>query len=242
MSNRGEVYDLGEVSTESSPSRPVRLEPPRATMPRVTRVQPRPVRRPRESRSSIAGSLSVFVPGTGHMVRGDFGLGLFFISMIAFVGTVAWATLATLPRLTETLELLGHPRAAAAWFLAVLYVCAALLHIANVVSSSTSWEFSSVGGAVHPAVAGAASAVFPGWGQVLNGDRRRAALFMTMLWISGAAWLLVSPPARQILSELRLYLPEPVSVMTTPVVRWTLPAVVWAVAVYDAASRAYGRK
>lgn len=242
MRDHSEVYDLGEVSTASSPSRPVRLEPPQATMPRITRVQPRPVPRPRESRSHVAGSLSVFIPGSGHLVRGDFGLGLFFVTMMAFVGTLGWAILETLPRLTGTLELLGHPRAAAAWFLAALYACAAWLYVASVVSSTPSWEFTSARGDVHPALAGVASAIFPGWGQVLNGDRWRAALFMALLWISGAAWLLVSPQAQELLSELRLYLPEPVRVMTTPVVRWTLPAVVWALAVYDAASRAYGRR
>ena len=242
MSDHSGVYDLGEVNTESSPSRPVQLRPPPAPPPHVTRVAPRSVPQQRESRSNLAGSLSMFVPGSGQMIRGDFGLGLFFVSMLAFIATLGWAIVATLPRLTETLELLGHPSAAAAWFLAGLYVCVVLLHIGSVMSASPTWEFSNVCSAVHPAVAGSASAIFPGWGQVLNGDRRRAALFMTLVWVAGAAWLLVSPPAQHLLSELRLYLPEPVRIMTTPVARWTLPAVVWALAVYDAASRAYGRR
>ena len=64
----------------------------------------------------------------------------------------------------------------------------------------------------------------------LGGDR--------VLWLAGAGWILVSPAAESLMADLRLYLPAWASILATPAVRWTLPAIIWTLAVYDAASRA----
>ena len=95
---------------------------------------------------------------------------------------------------------------------------------------------------VHPIVPALASAVFPGWGQVLNGSYRRACLFVAALWAVGAAWILAMPEVQAHLESIRLYIPDGVMVVTSPMVRYTAPAVVWTLAIYDAASTAAARR
>lgn len=233
MSERTEVYDLGDVGSESN------TEPRRKVPALETRVMPsRTSPRGSGAAYNFAGSLSLFVPGSSQIVRGDFSGGLFFLSCMGFVVALGWAVIATLPRLSETLVVLGQSRAAAMWLLATLYAVAGVLHLACVMNANPSWSVMSPRKGAHPMVAGTASLIFPGWGQILNGDRNRAVLFLALMWVVGAAWLLVSPPVLSLMDQLGLYLPAALSALTTPVARWTLPAVVWSLAIYDAASRA----
>jgi hypothetical protein len=60
----------------------------------------------------------------------------------------------------------------------------------------------------HPVVAGLASALFPGWGQLLSGHRIRAALFVACLWIAAAAWTAVTPSGIALLRELGIEIPR----------------------------------
>ena len=83
-----------------------------------------------------------------------------------------------------------------------------------------------------------ASLVLPGWGQALNGSRVRSVLCLFFLWLTATGWILVSAPAAALLDSLRLHLPAQLEVLTTHAVLWTLPVVVWSLAVYDAASSA----
>jgi len=133
--------------------------------------------------------------------------------------------------------LLDYPAEFAVWSVAGLFVCAAFLHLWSVLGSG-----SSEVRAPHPVICGVASALLPGWGQLLNGHLTRAALFLAGLWVVGAIWLLASPPAAAVLEAQGLYLPTALAYATSSAVRWTLPAVVWSLAVYDAtASAAAGR-
>ena len=184
-------------------------------------------------RFDLPGTLSLFVPGAGHLARGQFKVGLFFLASIGFLATLAWALFGTVDRLAETLVLLGQSRAFGIWALGGIYVVAAGLHVGSVLTLAGRGGF-----APHAVVSGLASLLVPGWGQILNGDRKRAALFLGGLWLVGGAWLLFSPACRDMLAALRLHLPNGLLLLSSPPVRWTLPAVVLALAVYDAASSA----
>jgi hypothetical protein len=231
MSERTEIYDLGDIGSETTePRRPTPTPTPRIVSPTN--------RRGGDVGYNVAGSLSLFVPGSSQIVRGDVAGGFFFLSCFGFVAALGWAVIATLPRLSGTLEVLGQSRAALMWLLGALYAIAGVLHLVCVMSANPQWFVATSLRTVHPVVAGTASTIFPGWGQILNGDRARAVFFLACMWFVGAAWLLVSPPVQTLMAELALYLPAPIHALTSPIARWTLPAVVWSLAIYDAASRA----
>lgn len=185
-----------------------------------------------------AGSLSLFLAGGTHLLRGQTTRGIFFQVTLAFVFALAWAILDSLDRLGPNLSLLGLPAESAVWALGALFFAAALVHVANLVTAPASTG--ALGGrhACHPAIAGAASFLLPGWGQVLSGERHRAIPFVAGLWIVAAAWILVSPAAQTLFAERNLVLPPWLVAFTSPAVRWTLPAVIWALAVHDAVVRA----
>jgi len=183
-----------------------------------------------------AASLSLFVPGGTHLVRTDVPQGLCYLAVTAFLATLAWAVLATLDRLGPTLGLFELRPESPVWILGGLLLAAAAVHVTNVATAPTSPSRKSI--ACHPTVAGVASFVFPGWGQVLNGDRGRAVGFLVGLWVVATAWILAAAPVQSLLAAQNLYLPGPLQMLASPAVRWTLPAVLWTLAVYDAVLRA----
>jgi hypothetical protein len=228
MSGNTTVYDLGEVTlderSQAGPhSRPVRS---RSHFPASA------ASRKSGWLSNLIVSLSIFLPGAAQILRGRFAVGLFFLTGIGCLAASAWAVVTTMTRLTETLPLLGLPPEPAVWSLAILYGLAALLHVAGVLDAGPRSEL----GSPHPVLSGLASALVPGWGQVLNGHARRAALFLGGVWLIGAAWLIDSPPAGELLASLRFYLPPEVRLACAPAMRWSALALLWALSVYDAAA------
>jgi len=240
MGNRSEVYDLGNVDTGVRTARTVQ-GPPTVIRP----VQSRPASSTGFAAAAestmgafdITGNLSLFLPGTGQLARGERAGGLFYISSLGLVAALGWAVIETGERLPRTLEALGLPPETGVWFLGLLYIWAAMLHVGNLAGRGIATE-----PPISPWIAGGLSLVLPGWGQLLNGDRLRAAMFVGGLWIVGAAWLLVSPPAVALFEAQGLHLPPALQTFASPLVRFTLPPVVWALAVYDAAPRAVHRR
>ena len=232
MNDQGSIYDLG--SLDPSPGRPqpdANMHPTR-TMP-LRAATPRPVVRSRPA-FDPAGTLSLFAPGTGQLARGEVGLGFFFMSSLAFMASLGWALVITLDRITATLRVLGFPGAPAVWALTGVFVLAAALHMASILAANPQVETRTP----HPAVAGVASAIVPGWGQILNGSYKRACLFVASLWLIAAIWILASPVVQSSLASLRLFIPPEVLLFCSPAVRFTAPAVVWALSIYDAAATA----
>ena len=233
MSSDEAVFDLGEVDPEYR-------GPRRGVTPSVSRNPRRGERLDRPGAEAgwdgllEAGSVGIalFLPGAGHVLRAQFATGLFFLASIGFLGTLAWALLGTLDRLGPTLALLGLPSAGGVWALGIAFLLAAALHVASVVGAVQD------GSSPGPVVAGVASGLVPGWGQALSGRRWSAALFLTGCWVVVAAWVLVSPPVRALLDTQELALPGALALLSSPVARWSLPAVIWTLAVYDAAVRA----
>jgi len=158
--------------------------------------------------------------------------------MLSFSAVLAWAVLGNMERIAGTLSVLGYPAEFAVWSLFVLYGFAALVHVTSVAGGHDAHD----GGALHPVVVGIASFLVPGWGQLLNGSIKRAAAFVISLWCIGATWLLAAPQTVALLDGQGLFLPEQLAWLTSAALRWTLPAVVWALAVYDAAAGAAARR
>ncbi len=211
-----------------------------------SRRQPRAAREPGPSGglSGVTETLSLFLPGTGQLVLGRGTLGLFFLSMMGFCGTLCWAILTTLDRLGATLPLLGLRITAAFWFIGVVYVMAATVHLSSVLTAAPCPV--SERRNFHPAVSGVASLIVPGWGQVLNGDRVRAGLLLAGVWAVAAIWVVSSSTTLELLN---LHLPVVTALeeaLRRPHVRlmarWTAPIVLWCIAVYDAASSAHSRR
>jgi hypothetical protein len=188
---------------------------------------------------NLGSTLSLFLPGVAPMTRGQLSRGLFFLSAAGFLAALTWALLSTVERLAATFGLFGLPRATGVWALGVVYLVAASLHLASVLSPERPDERDST---LHPAMTGVASALVPGWGQLLNGNRRRAALFVGGLWAAAASWILVSPQLTLLMDSVGVYLPVGWRVFTSPAMRWILPAVIWTLAVYDAATTSIHRR
>ena len=178
------------------------------------------------------------MPGFGHLVRREFRTGLFFLTMTGMVLTVGWALLGMIAPLTLTLTGIGYSRALIVWMLAVLYGVAAALHVASVWSAAVDDEPRL--GRGHPMIASCASMIVPGWGQLINGHRVRGALLLAGLWFLGAAWVLASPAFSGILDSLGLFVPGGPATLASPVVRWSITSVIWALGIYDAAVGAAG--
>lgn len=238
------VYDLGSVDAAPTIGDVSGAVPHRAashgasernagyqrTMLRPSPMAPRPA-------IDLAANVNLFVPGAERFVRGDAAAGLAILATLGLAVALGWAIVETLGRLTATFELFGISRGAALWSLGGAYGLAALTHVIAVVRAEP-----SAARAPHPVAAGMASAFVPGWGQVLNGDRARAALFIVLAWTVGATWLLASPAVTAMLDTGNLFLPEPLAVAASAGVRWTAAAVVWAIGVYDATQRATVRR
>jgi hypothetical protein len=96
MSQDSAVFDLGDLDRAASdPSSST------ATSSRVDRrAGPREVRHGAPasiaavrswSGTDLGQSLSIVLPGSGQIVRGDVSVGLFFLASLGFVAAMAWA-------------------------------------------------------------------------------------------------------------------------------------------------------
>jgi TM2 domain-containing membrane protein YozV len=180
----------------------------------------------------------MFVPGLGQMIAGEIAWGLFYLSGMGFCTASLWAVLVTLDRLVPTLRLLDVPREVLVVAVASLALFAITLHLAAVIHAQVLAAGARQEVAPHPLVAGLASLVIPGWGQLLADHRRRAVLFLGGVWFSTVAWLLVTPSGTRLLARLGLGLPIAMRDGWGPVVMLAAPIVLWVIAVYDAAAGA----
>ena len=138
MSDSTTVYDLGSLNTEAT-HEPVRnpILTDRTTPLRTARPAGRVMPRPEPASFDLCGSLSLFVPGLGHLLRGEAAIGLFFLTSVGFAAALGWALVETLDRVTATSRLLGFPGGPGLWALCGIFVTGASLHIASVASSGS---------------------------------------------------------------------------------------------------------
>ena len=239
------VYDLGELQPEPRRSRrefPSSVDGPQSQSPR-SQSRPSTGRAgPRSTGPALADSLSIFLPGSGQLLAGEAKWGLFFLTAAGFLATFTWAITTTFDRLVFTLDILGLSPRLLLFSLAILYVAAAALHLSGVLHAHALGYSASERRGPHPVLAGIASLLVPGWGQVLNSHRRRSALFLGSLWVLGAAWIAVSPLGSWTLSRAGLRVPASLLEGWGPSTLVTLTAVLWVVAVYDAGAGAAARR
>jgi hypothetical protein len=233
MSDRSAIYDLGDIDVAldrtrmaTAPARPVRGVRGDAASAADSRGPARGI--------DVAGLLSLIVPGLGQLACGRTAAGLLFLSWFGLLGALGWALTARLDSVMATLRLFGYPGTFVAWTLGALYVAGCLFHCASVLTAGPSARRR----AAHPVVTGIASGLLPGAGQVLAGSRTRAVLFVSALWTVAALWLVEASAVEVRLDALGVAVPDAVRMLTQPIVRWTVPAVIWALAVYDAVSSA----
>jgi len=235
------IYDLGSLDPTPALGRSVSPNPggrsaaqptaPLRSAPAVRHFAP-------YAPFDLYGTASLVLPGTGQMLRGEFALGLFYLSSMGLMAALIWALFTTLDRVTETLRMLEYPGAPALWAIAAAFGVGVLLHLGSILSASPD----SMPKRPHPIVAGLASAVLPGWGQVLNGSYRRACLFVCGAWLVAGLWILALPVVHERLAEVRLFIPDDVLAVCRPAVRFTAPVVVWALGLYDAVATATARR
>lgn len=241
MSKDTAVYDLGHVEDVDARLRanlgmapdPADRSDGAMRLRRTNAAYALPV--PTGASPALTGSLSLFVPGAGQLAAGDATTALFFAASAGFVAAATWALRATWERLLPTLDLLGWPRAGLALMLVVLGVAAACLHVAAILHAFAARHPEGDRGPAHPAAAGLASAILPGWGQILAGKPGRAAFFVSWLWACAAAWILVTPAGTAAATQLGFDMPAALRDGWGPVAMITAPAVGWVLAVYDAA-------
>jgi hypothetical protein len=189
----------------------------------------------------VVRSLSLFVPGATQVVRGQVTLGIFYASSLLFLAMLARAVVGTFDRLALTLDLLGQSVVFALWTLGIAFFCGAAVHLAAI------WAAMEPGGQIprHPLVSGLASACVPGWGQLLNGDRVRAVVFVGGLWLVASAWLASSSFTTDLLnSHVPIVSPLEQSARAPFLLwsaKWTAPFLIGGLAIYDAAASAAAR-
>ncbi len=181
---------------------------------------------------------SLILPGASHLLRGEFAKALCLITLTGFTVSLGWAIHGTMDRLAPTLEILGIPAAAAVWTLGFLAIALCCLHVAGVYRGAQPAAREDGEVRIHPAVAGVASGIIPGLGQLLNGDRVRAVILLSGIWLAAASWVLASPWITALLSTQKLVLPGWLAIAASPAFRWTVPAVLWTLGIYDAVTRA----
>lgn len=245
MRDLADAYDLGEVGSATTVARPrsPSYAPSAAAVRRVAAAH-RARGWSSDPRPELSGSLSLFLPGAGQFLCRRITLGLFFLSSLGFLAAASWAALSTFDRLAPTLALLEIPISVPLGMLACAYLMAAGLHVFAVLDASRP-EDSTEAMVPHPVIPGVASALVPGWGQLLNGDRLRASLFLVALWIVAGIWFAGSSSATAFLNAHVPAVTGWEQTLRAPffawTARWTLPVLVWTVAVYDATSSAAAR-
>ncbi len=202
--------------------------------------RPTPARTSRSRRQpspATAGSLSLFVWGLGQFYNGDVRLATLFL--LCEIQVLAFHYL--LYRMWD--PILGFVRI---WFVSewelMLYAssidfCLIFFMIYNVAQAYRGAE--ARGGQVSrsrlPLVPGVASALIPGWGQMLNGQLGKATFFLfTFLLQIYVAVLYMRSPFYRIIAELDL------RALTMQKAAWGgmaalyLTAMAWALSAYDA--------
>jgi len=214
---------------------PIAADPTPA--PRRAAVAPR-----REDRSSgphpaLASSLSLFVWGTGQIYAGQKQMGMFLLLAQALAAIGHWSLMQIWPGLLE----IGGSLSITEWGLFRFFAIADLLLVGvfvfNVVQAyrGAAARGRDYAGTKWPVLSGAASALVPGWGQILNGESWKAGFFL--LCLAGeiyAVLLLACTPIQRIMEEAQ----AGGLLAREPLLAWgaiTLAAAVtWAVSAWDA--------
>ncbi|HJQ98637.1 MAG TPA: hypothetical protein VJ826_09990 [Candidatus Polarisedimenticolaceae bacterium] len=231
------VYDLGEVDMKDRKpvAFPAIFGSDFASATRSERVR-HEARSSGRVRPQLAGSLSLFVPGLGHVVAGEATWGLFYAASLGFCAAAVWAMFSMRSGLIATMKVLEIRPEILVVAVAATVVMAMLLHLAGISHAQTAVGGPEESGA-HPIVAALASLLVPGWGQILAGRPKRATLFVGTLWLIAAAWCAATPLGMRALHALGIEIPPAIRDDWGTAILIAAPAILWFVAVYDAARK-----
>ncbi|MBI4161607.1 MAG: hypothetical protein HY509_04090 [Acidobacteria bacterium] len=186
-------------------------------------------------RPRLAATLSVCLSGTGHFLNREWKLGFLYLLALGFTLSFqyflhhTWARVRTVGAgigLSETDLLVGV-------LLVDLYLLFVLLsgvYGAFRLGRAYAGEEEV---AAHPLLAGAASLLLPGLGQIVNGQIRKALIFLFVLFTEvlgiGLWWFLPDPIERLVLGG-----GDPLQTLFVAFALGTYGLLAWALSLYDA--------
>ena len=198
----------------------------------------RPAARRGGGRPAIASSLSLWIWGLGQLYNGDRKLATLFFLCQVQVAAFHYMLYMTWNRLRQFSEVFFVMEWELLLYVAAIDFCLLFLMIFNVAQAYRTAELSggeSFEGLHQPFVSGLASAIVPGWGQILNGQIGKGMLFLTAFVIQ--AYLLgiyMLSPFYRVVLDLD---PQQVllkTVITGGMLSLFATAQAWVISTYDA--------
>jgi hypothetical protein len=189
------------------------------------------------ARSAGAASLSLFVWGSGQWLNGDRDLAMLLVLSQGLIATLHYLIVATwspIRRMAhvffiEEWELLLGAAAIDFWLIFLL-----LFNVSQAYKSAER-QRGAFSGLKRPLLSGLASALVPGWGQILNGQLRKGLFFLltfvTQVYL--LAFYLMTPLYR-IVSDL-----DPNQVLLREIIQYgkvllVATSLLWMMSIYDA--------
>ena len=146
----------------------------------IERTPARPLRRGSRS-PAAAGSLSLFVWGLGQLYNGDVKIATLFVLAQLFVVAFHYMLIMTWDRIRTFAHLFFVSEWEMFLYASSLDFCLIFLVIYNVAQAYRGAEERGgrrYAGLHNPVLAGLASVIVPGWGQILNGQMGKAIVFL----------------------------------------------------------------
>lgn len=190
------------------------------------------------ARAVKASSMSLFFWGAGQIYNRQGRLGLLMLLTQALAASIGWSLTRIWPQVRDLVQLLGFSE----WQLVATLAGAALLLIPVMLwgvlqayryaeAESGAWE-----GVSNPMLAGFASLILPGWGQLLNAQPGKAVAFL--FWpLAGlySVGLMLLTPFRSILAAAHAGTALTDQIALGAFALGTVAALMWILSVYDAA-------
>ena len=185
----------------------------------------------------MAATLSIFVCGAGQLYNGQMKMGALFLLVEAFMGVGHWAMARMWPTMLEIAQVFEISEAS----ILQGVLCADVLFLFFVVGQvmqayhhADTWG-QGHDGTQHPVVSGIASAVLPGWGQMLNAQIGKAGFFLWFVLVGAyVGCALAYVPLVRDLVFLNLTQGLSIPAATLTLAMGFLAGTIWIMSVYDA--------
>jgi len=192
---------------------------------------------PTNRNAPLAATLSIFMCGAGQFYNGQMKMGALFLLLEAFVGVGHWAMARMWPTMLEIAQVFEISEAT----ILQTVLCADVLFLFFVVGQviqayhhADTWG-EGHDGVRYPFVSGIASALLPGWGQMLNAQIGKAGFFLWFVLMGtyvGCAVAYVPLVRDLVFLNLTQGLSIPAATLTLGM--GFLAGTIWLMSVYDA--------
>ena len=214
---------------QDSTKNPAPRTQPDAEAPRPLRTQKSP---------AVAATLSLLIWGAGQFYNRQSKLGLLFILLMANLYTILGLAFVYWNFLAPLLERFHIARSEALMGIGIIYLTGLIVWILNILHAYYKADRNRTGpfeGVHHPLLVTFCSTLFPGWGQLLNGQPKKAFIFLisaaagftavTALLLSRLLW----PTLETIDDRIAIEWMIVAAVVSSPLV-----LVMWLIGIYDA--------